>query len=236
MIVNTGSKQGITQPPGNTAYNVSKAGVKALTEGLAHTLREITGERVTAHLLIPGYTHTGMTARGQEKPAAAWSAEQVVDYMLAGLDAGDFYLLCPDNETTREQDAKRIAWAAGGPDREPSRPVALASGMVGCLRALHGGVRVCACLGVDMHTSPRATSLRGRHACASIASLCITAPPAPSATPPAAPARHRAEPRRAYRAAAARGRARADRPDGHAPPRAPPARPRATAPLRVTGR
>ena len=43
LIINTGSKQGITQPPGNTAYNVSKAGVKALTEGLAHSLRERTG-------------------------------------------------------------------------------------------------------------------------------------------------------------------------------------------------
>ena len=39
LVINTGSKQGITQPPGDTAYNVSKAGVKALTEGLAHTLR-----------------------------------------------------------------------------------------------------------------------------------------------------------------------------------------------------
>ena len=28
VIVNTGSKQGITMPPGDTAYNVSKAGVK----------------------------------------------------------------------------------------------------------------------------------------------------------------------------------------------------------------
>jgi NAD(P)-dependent dehydrogenase (short-subunit alcohol dehydrogenase family) len=120
IIVNTGSKQGITQPPCNTAYNVSKAGVKALTEGLAHTLREETGARVTAHLLIPGYTHTGMTARGPEKPDAAWSAEQVVDYMLTGIAAGDFYLLCPDNETTREQDAKRIAWAAG--DVSENRP------------------------------------------------------------------------------------------------------------------
>lgn len=120
LIINTGSKQGITQPPGNTAYNVSKAGVKALTEGLAHTLREATGERVTAHLLIPGYTHTSMTARGPEKPNAAWSAEQVVDYMLAAVEAGDFYILCPDNETTREQDAKRIAWAAG--DVSENRP------------------------------------------------------------------------------------------------------------------
>ena len=65
MIINTGSKQGITQPPGNTAYNVSKAAVKALTEGLAHTLLEKTGERVTAHLLIPGFTFTGMTRQSR---------------------------------------------------------------------------------------------------------------------------------------------------------------------------
>lgn len=120
LIINTGSKQGITQPPGNTAYNVSKAGVKALTEGLAHSLREATGERVVANLLIPGYTHTGMTARGSGKPDAAWSAEQVVGFMLAGVEAGDFYILCPDNETTREQDAKRIAWAAA--DVSENRP------------------------------------------------------------------------------------------------------------------
>lgn len=113
LVINTGSKQGITQPPGNTAYNVSKAGVKALTEGLAHSLREKVGDRITAHLLIPGYTFTGMTARSPEKPAGAWTAGQVVELMLARLAAGDFYILCPDNETTPEQDAKRIAWAAG---------------------------------------------------------------------------------------------------------------------------
>jgi len=113
IVINTGSKQGITQPPGNTAYNVSKAGVKALTEGLAHTLRQQAGDRVTAHLLIPGYTFTGMTAANTpDKPDAAWSAEQVVAFMLEGIGAGDFYLLCPDNETTPEQDRKRILWAA----------------------------------------------------------------------------------------------------------------------------
>ncbi len=113
LIINTGSKQGITQPPGNTAYNVSKAGVKALTEGLAHSLRERTGDRVTAHLLIPGFTYTGMTAGGRtDKPDGAWTAGQVVDAMLERAARGDFYILCPDNETTPEQDAKRIAWAA----------------------------------------------------------------------------------------------------------------------------
>ena len=52
-IVNTGSKQGITCPPGDTAYNVSKAGVKVVTEALAHELRNIEGCRVSAHMLIP---------------------------------------------------------------------------------------------------------------------------------------------------------------------------------------
>lgn len=113
LIVNTGSKQGITTPPGDTAYNVSKAGVKVLTEGLAHALRETEGCRITAHLLIPGYTFTGITARGAaEKPAAAWTAEQVVEFMLDGLGRGDFYILCPDNDVTRATDEKRIRWAA----------------------------------------------------------------------------------------------------------------------------
>src|SRR4029077_11784868 len=44
-IVNTGSKQGITCPPGDTAYNITKAGVKVLTEGLAHnTLTRVWGQ------------------------------------------------------------------------------------------------------------------------------------------------------------------------------------------------
>jgi NAD(P)-dependent dehydrogenase (short-subunit alcohol dehydrogenase family) len=112
-IINTGSKQGITCPPGNTAYNVSKAGVKVLTEALAHGLRNEPGANITAHLLIPGSTFTGMTAGNlQEKPAGAWSADQVVDMLIDSLGAGDFYILCPDNEVTRETDNKRILWAA----------------------------------------------------------------------------------------------------------------------------
>lgn len=114
LIVNTGSKQGITQPPGDTAYNVSKSAVKALTEGLAHTLRETQGCQVSAHLLIPGYTFTGMTRRGPgEKPAAAWTPELVVHFMLARIAAGDFYILCPDNDVPRALDEKRMAWAMG---------------------------------------------------------------------------------------------------------------------------
>jgi NAD(P)-dependent dehydrogenase (short-subunit alcohol dehydrogenase family) len=112
-IVNTGSKQGITCPPGNTAYNVTKAGVKVLTEGLAHALRNIEGCQVTAHLLVPGSTFTGMTARGRtEKPPGSWIPEQVVDFMVAAMAAGHFYIICPDNDVTRDIDNRRILWAA----------------------------------------------------------------------------------------------------------------------------
>ncbi len=113
-ILSTGSKQGITCPPGDTAYNVSKAGVKVVTEALAHELRNIEGCQVSAHLLIPGFTFTGMTrSEGGEKPAGAWTASQVVDFMIERMSAGDFYILCPDNDVPRALDEKRILWAAG---------------------------------------------------------------------------------------------------------------------------
>ncbi len=114
LIVNTGSKQGITTPPGDPAYNVSKAGVKAFTEALQHELRNREGCRVSAHLLIPGFVFTPLTAQGRtEKPAGAWTPEQTVDFMLASLERGDFYILCPDNEVDRRTDEKRMAWAIG---------------------------------------------------------------------------------------------------------------------------
>ncbi|HVJ35641.1 MAG TPA: SDR family NAD(P)-dependent oxidoreductase [Terriglobia bacterium] len=114
MIINTGSKQGITTPPGDPAYNVSKAGVKAFTEALQHELRNTPDCRVSAHLLIPGFVFTGLTARGRsDKPAGAWTPEQTVDFMMARLGQGDFYILCPDNDVPRELDEKRILWAAG---------------------------------------------------------------------------------------------------------------------------
>ncbi|TXM67737.1 SDR family NAD(P)-dependent oxidoreductase [Methylobacterium sp. WL120] len=114
-VIVTGSKQGITTPPGNTPYNVSKAGVKAATEALAHDLRGRDGGRTTAHLLIPGFVYTGLTkARGvAEKPPGAWTPEETVTFLLDRMEGGDFYVLCPDNETTRAQDERRIAWAAG---------------------------------------------------------------------------------------------------------------------------
>jgi len=120
-IVNTGSKQGITNPPGDAAYNVSKAGIKSLTESLAHQLRGIDGCQVTAHLLVPGFTYTGMVKRFlKEKPAGAWLPQQVADHLLAEMERGDFYILCPDNDVTPELDRRRIEWAAG--DMTENRP------------------------------------------------------------------------------------------------------------------
>ena len=88
--------------------------MKVLTESLAHSLRNEDGGRISAHLLIPGSTFTGMTARGRtEKPAGAWTPDQVIDMLVDGMGKGDFYILCPDNEVTRAVDERRIAWAAG---------------------------------------------------------------------------------------------------------------------------
>jgi len=120
-VINTGSKQGITTPPGDPAYNVSKAAVKACTEALQHELRNTPNARMTAHLLIPGFVFTRLTALGRtEKPAAAWTPEQTVDFMMDRLASGDFYILCPDHDVPRWLDERRILWAAG--DMVENRP------------------------------------------------------------------------------------------------------------------
>jgi NAD(P)-dependent dehydrogenase (short-subunit alcohol dehydrogenase family) len=108
-IVNTGSKQGITNPPGNLIYNVTKSAVKTYTEGLQHQLRTTPDCRITAHLLVPGWTTTGK----REHKSGAWLPDQVVDVLLERLGRGDFYILCEDGEVTAEMDAQRILWAAG---------------------------------------------------------------------------------------------------------------------------
>lgn len=116
-VVVTGSKQGITNPPGNAAYNASKAAVKALAEQLAWEFRQ-PGEDgrpsgLTAHLLVPGWTFTGLTAReGGDKPAGAWWPSQVIERMVEGVERGSFYIICPDNDVDWETDQARIRWAA----------------------------------------------------------------------------------------------------------------------------
>jgi len=145
VIVNTGSKQGITMPPGDAAYNVSKSGVKTLTEALQHSLRSVPGGKLNAFLLVPGWTITMIATKGSRwidgagwdeaskaqderaydgvaDPAVAeakltargaWPASKVVDTMWQAIEDGKpFYVICPDHETTKEQDDGRMQWAA----------------------------------------------------------------------------------------------------------------------------
>ncbi|MET1416301.1 SDR family NAD(P)-dependent oxidoreductase [Roseibium sp. HPY-6] len=113
VIINTGSKQGITTPPGNPGYNATKAAVKVLSEQLAHELREA-GAPISVHLFVPGFTYTGMISSFlPEKPAAAWTSEQTVDHFIEHMTAGDFYILCPDNDVDSTRDKRRAEWAVG---------------------------------------------------------------------------------------------------------------------------
>jgi NAD(P)-dependent dehydrogenase (short-subunit alcohol dehydrogenase family) len=116
VVVNCGSKQGITNPPGNAAYNVTKSALKTYTEALAHTLRNTEDCHVSTALLVPGWT----TTRGREHQPGAWLPDQVIDFMLDALGRGDFYIICPDGEVTAEMDRQRILWAAG--DMTENRP------------------------------------------------------------------------------------------------------------------
>jgi hypothetical protein len=54
----------------------------------------------------------GTALRIPNKPVAAWLPDQVAQRLIDGLETGDFYILCQDNETTREMDERRILWAA----------------------------------------------------------------------------------------------------------------------------
>ena len=114
VIVNTGSKQGLTNPPGNPAYNTSKAAVNAYTQNLARDLRErdraggLRTAGISAHLLIPGWTTTG---DAQHRPGA-WLPEQVVLHMTQAIAADEFFILCPDDDTPNATDHKRILWNA----------------------------------------------------------------------------------------------------------------------------
>ena len=61
----------------------------------------------------PGFVFTGSPAGAHREAAGAWTPEETVAFMLARIEAGDFYILCPDNDVPRELDERRILWAAG---------------------------------------------------------------------------------------------------------------------------
>ena len=139
-IISTGSKQGITTPPGDTAYNVSKAGVKVLTEALAHELRNVPGCKVSAHLLVPGFTYTGITRpRRDGKPPGAWSPEQVIDMMIERMAQGRLLHHLPGQRRHLGDGPQAHPVGGGGHHRKPPAAVALARRLQGRVRRLHEG-------------------------------------------------------------------------------------------------
>jgi short-subunit dehydrogenase len=131
IIVNTGSKQGITMPPGNLTYNMSKAALKTYTEGLEHALRQEPSRLLRAALLVPGWVNTSIVKKTmrdnavaagetfdesnvpfhEEAPAdGAWMPSKVVKFMVEELDKGRFYIICPDNDVDRKTDNLRMTW------------------------------------------------------------------------------------------------------------------------------
>ncbi|OJD17627.1 hypothetical protein AJ78_02277 [Emergomyces pasteurianus Ep9510] len=117
-IIVTGSKQGITNPPGakNPAYNASKSAVKSIAEQLSHDL--LSKKNISTHLLIPGWTYTSMTGNAGvvhdgKKPKGAWLPEQVAQYMYDKMGKGEFYIICPDDDVSEPLDRARMAWAMG---------------------------------------------------------------------------------------------------------------------------
>jgi NAD(P)-dependent dehydrogenase (short-subunit alcohol dehydrogenase family) len=160
-IINTGSKQGITCPPGDTAYNVSKAGVKVLTEALAHSLRNAEGSRITAHLLIPGSTFR------DDKPRAHRKAGRRVAARSGGGPAyprrSPRRFLRPLPRQRRDAGDRQSADSLGraGHHREPARPVALASRLRSGICAVPCRSMTCRALRV-VRTSRRGMGLYDR--------------------------------------------------------------------------
>ncbi|KAL1958811.1 hypothetical protein VTO42DRAFT_3648 [Malbranchea cinnamomea] len=124
-IVITGSKQGITNPPGghNPAYNASKAAVKSIAEQLSHDLRASAATRnIAVHLLVPGWTYTAISGNIgpvpdaealATKPKGAWLPSQVAEYMYKKMEQGKFYIICPDEDVSEALDKARMAWTVG---------------------------------------------------------------------------------------------------------------------------
>ncbi|KAI6857626.1 hypothetical protein D0864_13612 [Hortaea werneckii] len=113
-IVVTGSKQGITNPPGNPAYNASKSAIKTIAEHLSYDLAK-SSPATSVHLLVPGWTFTGLTGGGKtsNKPDGAWSPEQVADFLYKKMSDGKFYVMCPDNDVSWDTDRRRMMWTMG---------------------------------------------------------------------------------------------------------------------------
>ena len=94
LIINTGSKQGITTPPGDPAYNVSKAGVKALSEALA---LELASDNILVNTIAPGPIVAPPDTTVEERqrveaatPLGRWGGELEIARSVLSLVESDF--------------------------------------------------------------------------------------------------------------------------------------------------
>lgn len=130
VIAITGSREGITTPPIDICYNVTKAGVRVLAEGLEHKLRSQKGSKLSSRLLLPGVTatpimyNTTRRVRGNEaadaqlakmggkkdemmskmmRRGAAISPDVVAGLLTDSVDTGGpFYVICPGSSSIEE--------------------------------------------------------------------------------------------------------------------------------------
>lgn len=100
-ILNVASAAGLLAPPEMGPYNVTKAGVVALSETLHGELR---GTGVTATALCPTFFRTNIhkaqrSPEGLKKKSAElvegskWSAAEIAEHALRGLEGGKVYVV-----------------------------------------------------------------------------------------------------------------------------------------------
>ncbi len=141
-VIVSGSKQGITTPPGNAPYNVSKAGVKAVNRGARPRAAQPRGK---PHQRPPAHPRLRLYRPRQgpgvaEKPAGAWTPDQTIAFMLERLAAGDFYI--PARQRDHPRARTRSAWMGDGRHhRKPPGPLPLAPGLCRGVQAASGGVK-----------------------------------------------------------------------------------------------
>lgn len=115
-ILNVASAAGLLAAPEMGPYNVTKAGVVALTETLAG---ELVGTGVGASALCPTFFRTNIhvsarsTDPSQQQQAerlvtrSKWSAEQIAKIALKGIDRGELYII-PQGDGRAFWRAKRL--------------------------------------------------------------------------------------------------------------------------------
>jgi NAD(P)-dependent dehydrogenase (short-subunit alcohol dehydrogenase family) len=100
-VMNVASSAGLLNAPLMAPYNVTKAGVIALTETLHG---ELYGSGVVVSALCPTFFRTNIhaSARAPQKLASlteklvtrsSWSAEQIAEVALAGLERGELHVV-----------------------------------------------------------------------------------------------------------------------------------------------